>query len=245
MDPAAMMEAERRMAPHPQLPLGVGLDDAARFEAFHAGPNREALSQASAMAAGEGEATVYLYGPAASGRSHLLQAACADGCERGLRAGYLPLMDPTCSDPRVLEGWDALDLVCLDDLQAVVADADWERALFILIEGLRASGGRLLAAADAPPRNLGLALPDLATRLGWGPVLRLQAMDDQDRVDAVLLRGRRRGMDLPEDAARYLVTRYPRSMADLYAALERLDDASLAAKRRITVPFIREVLGKR
>ncbi|MGC8519703.1 MAG: HdaA/DnaA family protein, partial [Steroidobacteraceae bacterium] len=38
--------------------------------------------------------------------------------------------------------------------------------------------------------------------------------------------------------------RFPRDMAQLYALLDTLDEAALAAQRRLTVPFIREVLAR-
>jgi len=58
------------------------------------------------------------------------------------------------------------------------------------------------------------------------------------------LRARHRGLELPEETAQYLLRRLPRDMATLYDWLDLLDVAALAAKRRLTVPFVREVLAR-
>lgn len=229
------------MSPHPQLPLGVGLPDGARLESFHPGPNALVLEAVRGLPAAPGPAAIFVHGPRGSGRSHLLQGACAAAAPSSA-AGYIGLADHHAV-PRMLEGWEGLDLVCLDDLDAVAGDRAWEAALFSLVNRLREAGGRLLVAADGPPGALPLALPDLRSRLTWGPVFGLERMDDEDRIRALMLRASRRGLELPADSARYLITRHARGMDQLQDLLERLDRASLAAQRKLTVPFLRELLG--
>ena len=113
--------------------------------------------------------------------------------------------------------------------------------MFALCERLRAAGGMLLAAGARPPRELGLKLPDLATRLGWGPVYALTPLGDDERLEAVRLRARNRGLEMPEEVARYILARYPRDLDSLFALLDKLDVASLAEQRRLTIPFLRSL----
>ena len=228
-----------------QLTLGIRLRDSARFDSFLPGPNAEPLAALRALAEGQGESPLYCWGPAGSGRSHLLQAACQHAGARGRGAAYLPLAEHAALDPAMLEGLEAMPLVCLDDVQAVAGEAHWEEGLFHLFNRIRERGGALAVAADRAPAALPLALPDLRSRLEWGLVYALAPLDDAQRLAALQLRARRRGFELPDDTGRYLMRRVPRDMPALFELLDRLDEASLAAQRRLTVPFVKGVLGEK
>jgi DnaA family protein len=227
-----------------QLPLGVQLDVSRRFETFHAGPNREAVAALASLAAEGGGAPLWLYGPHGSGRSHLLQAACARAGEYGLTAAYLPLAPALDGDPGMLAGFERLGLVALDDVDAVAGSADWERALFNLWNELAAERGRLVLAALTPPASVAFALPDLASRLAASQVHRLQPLAEADQAEALLRRGRHRGLELPPETLGYLRRRAPRDFAALCRLLDELDTESLAAQRRLTVPFVRDWLAR-
>jgi DnaA-homolog protein len=230
-----------------QLPLNVRLKDSSSFENFYVGRNREAVSSvqavASALARGAAapEQVVFIWGPAGCGRTHLLHAACRVAHAAGKAASYFSLAEAAALPPELLEGAECANLVCLDDAEAVAGRDDWERALFALFERLRAEGGALLVAATGAPAQLGLQLPDLVTRFGWGPVFRLEALDDVEKLATVQLRARNRGLDLTGDVARYILARYPRDMDSLFGLLDRLDRQSLASQRRITIPFLRSI----
>ncbi|MCL5041603.1 MAG: DnaA regulatory inactivator Hda [Gammaproteobacteria bacterium] len=229
-----------------QLPLSIKLRDDATLANFYPGPNLasvRAVAQLADPTQPADEPVILLWGGAASGRSHLLQAACHQRAEKGGLAMYFPLADLQQHGPELLEGTDSLDLLCLDQLDAVVGDSAWEEALFHLYNRVREQGGRLLLAADAPPRQLGMQLPDLVSRLSWGLVYQLQPLSEEDKQAALVLRAERRGLQLSDDAVRYLFSRSGRSMSDLFALLDQLDQASLQAQRRLTVPFIKQVLG--
>ncbi|HKK13997.1 MAG TPA: DnaA regulatory inactivator Hda [Gammaproteobacteria bacterium] len=232
------------VAASPQLPLGLTLNDSARFDNFHAGPNAELVEALRQCAGGDCGAVLYLWGRRGSGKTHLLQAVCREADRRGRRAAYLPLGEAGNWPVGMLEGLDALDLVCLDDAGSVAGLPDWQEGLFHLFNRLQARGGTLVAAGDKRPAELGL-LADLASRLGWGPVYPLKALDDAQRLQALQLRARGRGLELPAETGRYLLRRHPRDLPALCALLDRLDAASLAAQRRLTIPFVREVLARR
>lgn len=221
-----------------QLPLGVRLSDRARLSSFVPGANAEALAALDALIASGGAGTLWLWGPAGSGRSHLLQAACAVVNS----AGYFPLEELAALGPDCLAGASALGLVAIDDVERIAGHADWERGLLFLYREIEAAGGRLLIAATSAPRHAGFALPDLASRLAAATVHALQPLDDAGQREALRLRAAVRGLELPEDTASYLQRRHPRDMPTLLALLERLDVEALSAQRRLTIPFIRQAL---
>ncbi len=226
-----------------QLPLGLSLNDSATFENFVAGPNVAAFSAVHACAGGEEPGLLYLWGGPGTGRTHLLQAACHAAAARGEAVAYLPLAEAEAFSVEVCDGMEAMALVCVDDLDCVAGWAPWEQALFHLFNRVRDGGGHLLFAAAAPPRTLGVQLPDLVSRLGSGPVFHMEELDDTGKCRALSLRARERGLELPEDAARFLLRHFPRDLPALIGLLDRLDRASLAAQRRLTVPFIKQTLG--
>lgn len=146
--------------------------------------------------------------------------------------------------PELLSGCGELACVCIDDIEAVAGRPDWERAVFRLHQQLDERQGRLVAAAHVAPAATGIELADLRSRLGGGLVLSLQLLDEAEQIEALQLRAQIRGFDLPLDTAQFLLRRLPRDMASLCAFLDELDDASLAAQRRLTVPFVREIMEK-
>jgi DnaA family protein len=221
-----------------QLPLRIGLRDHATLANFLPGPNAPAIAALESA----DEPFVYLWGAAGTGKSHLLQGLCHQFAAAGGAPVYLPLGEEQLA-PEVCDGLETMPLICLDDIQAIAGDSEWETALFHLYNRIRDAGSRLLVAATAPPGGLGIMLPDLRSRLGWGPVFHLQPLSDDEKVEALILRARARGIDLSADVARYLMRRYRRDTHGLFDLLDRLDRASLAAQRRLTIPFVRELLG--
>jgi DnaA family protein len=225
-----------------QLALGIRLRDDATFETYRQGPNALAVALLEGLVDGGGEPQAYLWGARGSGRTHLLQAACQRSGHHGGRATYLPLAGLRELDPAMLEGLEALDLVAIDDVDAIAGLKAWEHGLFDLINRLRSSRTRLVMAAAAAPAGAGFALPDLSSRLGWGPVFQLRPLSETDRRMVVRDAAARRGLDLSGEALEFLMTRSRRDLASLLALLDRLDEASLVAQRRLTIPFIRDVL---
>jgi DnaA family protein len=225
-----------------QLSLEVQLRDDATLQNFMALPAVQPLVSAlSQQLEPAGESMIFLYGPAGCGKSHLLQASCHLA---GNRALYLPLADLDHYAPEdVLQGVEALDLVCLDDLHCVVGDQRWELALFNLYNRALQDNCKLLVAADAAPRALAVELADLRSRLSWGIVYQLAQADDEAKAEILRYRASRRGLLLSAEVARYIVNRAPRAMQPLLDLLDVLDKASLAQQRALSIPFVKQVLG--
>jgi len=224
-----------------QLPLGVRLPDRAVFASFLPARNGQAVEHLRRVADAQVTGTTWLCGPDGAGKTHLLQAVSAQASTT-MRTGYIPLRELGRLGVGVLEGLRQLECLCLDDVDEVAGQLEWERALFAVLQGLEDSGGRLVAAAEAPPALMKWALPDLGSRFSASAVFQLRVLDEAEQQAALQLRARLRGVELPEETSRWLQRRYPRDMRKLYELLDTLDEAALVAQRRLTVPFIREVL---
>lgn len=230
-----------------QLSLGVSLSDDATFENFyapHGGRNALVLAGLREQLSGTDQPFIYLWGSSGCGSSHLLQAACHQAQAQHLAFQYLPLKDLASVPPRELfTGLEDLDYIAIDDIHAVAGKPEWELALFNLYNGLRDAGKRLVVAADVSPRDLSLQLEDLRSRLQWGLTLQLHALTDPEKQLALQTRARARGLELSDEVAHFILQRLPRTMHELFQQLQRLDQASLAEQRKLTIPFVKKVLA--
>ena len=223
-----------------QIPLALRFAPDQLLSAFLGQPD---VSGAVASVARGGSADwLYLAGPAGSGKTHLLLAACAEARARGRDAGYLPLASVAGRVAAMLEGLPTQALTCLDGLEAIAGHAADEVALFHFHNAVRQAGGQLLYAANAMPAALGITLPDLVSRLGQCTRLVLSPPDEDTRRAILRERASRRGLELDDAVLDYLFRRVGRDLASLTGLLEALDRASLASQRRITVPLVRAVL---
>jgi len=225
-----------------QLPLSMRLADDATFANYLPATNQAALAYTQQLASGTLD-LLYLWGKSGSGCSHLLQAACLHAQQRGEQALYLSLGDLSAHSAEVLDGLEQCDLLALDDLQAIALRTDWQEALFHLFNRLRDAGGRLLLAASAPPRELTLALADLRSRLSLALIYQLQPLSDAEKLAVLKQRATLRGLQLSGEVGCFILSHGERSMGALLELLDTLDRASLQAQRKLTIPFIKQVLN--
>lgn len=222
-----------------QLTLGLGLRDDATFANFVPGDNLYLLNYLQEFVQHQGELFIYLWGAMGSGRTHLLQACChAAPANQSI---YLDLADPQL-EPAVLTSLENFSLVCLDNIEAVVGQREWELDLFNLYNALREREFRLLIAALAPPTRLSCQLPDLCSRLSWGLVLNLRSLTHEQKLQVLQMRAKRRGLVLSTAVGNFLLHHYSREINHLISILEILDKEAMAAKHRLTIPFVKQVL---
>lgn len=229
----------------PQLALGVALRPRAGFDYLEPGPNAEPLAALRELALGRRGGPIYLSGAAGLGKTAAVYAALQEAQGAGRRAGYLPLRELAAATTvnQRLEGLERLDLLCVDDVEAAAGQPVLQTALFELYNRLRDTGGRWAATGSGLPAELGLALPDLVSRLRWGLVYELRPLSDEQCIGALQRQARARGLGLSAEVAHYLLRREQRDLPHLMALLDRLDGAALAAQRRLTIPFVRDCLG--
>lgn len=228
-----------------QLPLVLDRPDRHRLELFQVGAEgREAWERVQALVRGDVR-FAFVWGGSGAGKTHLLEGAARAGggiyweltaLRREAAAAGVP-------PEALLAAGSGVGLVALDGLEAVAGDAEWEAAVFHLYNRLDEEGGRLLAAATVNPNSLGLVREELRSRLHWGGSFPLGRLSDDERLAALQGHAEARGLSLKDEVGTYLLRYYSRNMHQLMAALERLDAAALAERRRLTVPFVKAQLG--
>ncbi|SET52729.1 DnaA inactivator Hda [Thorsellia anophelis] len=187
---------------------------------------------------------IYLWGGKNTGKTHLLHSACSHNDQLSLPVALLPLTQRRYISPEMVEGLEELSLVCIDDIDEIACDDKWELAIFDLFNRIKEKDrATLIITGNQPPKELGIKLPDLISRLSWGEIYQLSPLKDEDKLQALQLRALQRGFELPEEVALFLVKRVDRDLRTLFEVLNRLDRASLEEKRLISVPFVKKVLS--
>jgi DnaA family protein len=212
------------------------------FDLYLTTANQETVASLQRTAAGTDARNHYLWGSSGSGKSHLLQAACTRVSARGRTAAYLPLRQHRQLAPAMLSGLAQYDLVCVDDLDSIQGEPEWEQSIFILFNEMREQIKPVLFSAALSPHGIGIVMPDLKSRLAWDLVFHLAPIDDASLLTALQRRARARMFDLPDEVVEYLVKRVPRDTHSLFKLLDRLDAASLQSQKRLTIPFVKSVL---
>lgn len=226
-----------------QLPLGIAFREDAVFEDYLPANNAIAVGTLRQALVRLNEHLIFLWGGGGVGISHLLQASVHDLQNQTLNAVYLPLQECIQYGPEALEGLDAMDAVALDDIDSLIGMPDWQEAVFHFYNRMRDSGKMLLIGGRCSPLHLELELADLKSRLSSGLTLNLVHMDDEQRVDWVIWKGRKRGLTISAEVAEFLINRHNQNMRELVTTFDQIDAASLAEKRKVTIPFLKQVLG--
>lgn len=237
----------------PQLPFDFSVSENFTFSNFLVSEKNEELVELVKNMEAYEEAVAFIWGDAGVGKSHLLQALCHENDESGgkgdeaageyLQYLFLPLQKIKLFGPEVFNSLHHMDVICLDDLDCIIGEKDWEEGLFEFFNRSREAGVKLLVAAKKPPRALSFSLPDLASRMSWGVVYQLFELNDEEKIAALDRRAREKHMSMSQDVLQYIYLRHSRDLQSLLAVLDKLDQLSLAEKRRLTIPFVRKVMG--
>ena len=222
-----------------QYPFDFTIQTELLFGNFFSSPANEAVLHFLRNFPQSPERLCYLWGSKGSGKTHLLQALCQDT----EKAVYIPLQQMLAYGPHTLDGLETLDMIVLDDLQVVVGQKVWEEKLFELFNAVQASGGRLCFAATDVLALLPLQLADLRSRLQL--CVSYEVVENADAAKALImrLRAEQRGIELKDEVMQYIMLRNSRNLHDLMAVLDKLDTLSLAEQRRVTIPFVKEIMN--
>jgi len=186
---------------------------------------------------------LFLWGDHGAGKTHLALAIAEQAQANNRKMLYLPLADLVkTASPAVLQDVEELDLLCLDEFEAVAGIAEWEEALFHCFNRIQQSGCQLLVAARDNPAALKLSLADLRSRMATGLIYQLDTLNDNAKQKVMMVQSQARGLEMTNDVAQYLLRHHSRDLNTLIMMLQTLDKASMAAQRRLTIPFVRQVL---
>ncbi len=227
-----------------QFPLSFEFRANQTFNDFFPGSNQEIIEHLKKCISGNGEQQIFLWGKSGLGKSHLLQACCHQAHHQNLSSFYFALSASELPDPALLIGLDKFDIVCFDNIEHIAGDPVWEQAFFNFFNQHRSLGHKLIVSAACAPGKLEIRLTDLKTRLNWGLSLKIKPLADSDRIAALTFKANQMGFEISAQAGRFLLTHYDRDLASLWALLEKLDQASLAAKRKLTIPFLKKILDE-
>ncbi len=229
-----------------QMPLKIGLRDEASFATFVT--EQESLAVAlnslqNALTQNSGSA-FYLYGKEGGGKTHLLQAACRFITEKGRTSVYLPMADKSLPlIPDVLVGLEQTPLVCLDDIELLIGDEKWEKALANLLTKSSVQGHVVILSGGQSINQWQIATQELAKALMNVLPIAVQPLEDKAEIIAALQRhSSKLGFDLPVEVGNFLVKNFSADLQELLAVLQLLEQASLVEKRRLTLPFVKQVL---
>ena len=221
--------------------LDLYRDHALRLADFLGDANDELLTQLRQLKQQTDFQLLFLWGAPAVGKSHLLQGLCADFHDAGKSSVYVPLDLPEVA-PDLLSGLEHLDLVCLDNVDSRLGQLSWEDAIFHLFNRLRERRASLVMSAQSAPRQTAVTLADLKSRLSWGLAYQVNPLPLQLRSEFLNRQARLRGIELSDAVLNYISSHCARDMASLLSLLDQLDRHSLQQQRRITVPFVKQIL---
>ncbi len=232
-----------------QLTLSVQLPDDETFSSYLSGSNRSVVSQLKLFIDQSQDIkpnqpnSFYLFGLTGVGKSHLLHACSAYAAQLGKTSVCLSCAELPLLSVEVLDGLEQIDVICLDDIQLIANNKYWQQAIFDLYNRVLEQNNCLLVSGDQSVAQLGLSLPDLVSRLSWGLTEQIKPLDDGEKVNALQYRATKRGLTLSIEAVNFLLNRLSREMGNLIAALDILDKVSIREQRKITIPFIKNVLN--
>ncbi|TRY30187.1 DnaA regulatory inactivator Hda [Aliiglaciecola sp. M165] len=231
-----------------QIVLDVNLPDEQTFLNFEAGENElvvEHLKQAiKTQSGGTQPFLTYLSGPTGAGKSHLLVATCHLAKSLNLEHFYINLDEDLSYPSLILDGLERLQVVCIDNIQWIQQSAQWQRAMFDLINRVKESNYcKLFLSSNAGPKALNLALADLSSRLTWGISFHLNTLDESAAVSALLKKAKYKGIAVPAESLKFLVQHCRRDMHTLTKTLDKIEHQSLQEKRKISIPLIKQVLS--
>ena len=226
-----------------QIPLQFGNFQQNDLASFLPGENQNLLNLLGVIANNESTHCLFLWGSSGTGKTHLLQAACKQANELNLHVAYIPLKQHKDISPEMLHGLGELDLVCIDDLECVSGQIEWQQGLTWLYNELRDNHNSLIISANISPINIALEIEDLKSRLSWDQVYQIKSPTDDLKIEILKQMAEARSFELSDDVIEYLLRRVNRNLGSLIKILDEIDHVSLAAKRKITIPFVKELIS--
>ena len=222
-----------------QLLLPVSVSEHMVFESFYPGPNLEIYQALQANV----QKSLWISGVQSSGKTHLLQATFQRCIRLSKSSLYIPMREFDQFSPEILDDLEQLHLICIDDIEFILGNQAWERKLLDLYERIQTTDTHLVVASHASPKGINFFLPDLASRFSMSLIHQLEMLSDTEILSAIQMHAEVRGFNLPKESVNYLLKRVERNVGSLIDIIEILDYESLSKQRKLTIPFIKNILN--
>ena len=225
-----------------QLALQFEFQANQSFSTFYSGDNEEIINHLQQICISD-EQQLFIWGDVGTGKTHLLQASSQEANKSGKTSFYFSLSLNTLPDPSMLDGLENYDLVCFDNIDQIAGDTHWEQAFFNFYNLHRDANNSLILSAPCPPKFIAIQLPDLKTRMNWGLTLKLKPLADEQQLNALIYKANDLGFEIPVNVGRFLITRYARDLPSIWKLLDKIEQATLVAKRKLTIPFLKQIMA--
>ncbi len=227
----------------PQIPFQFGDFQKNDLASFLPGENQELLKLINLITTKEAAHRLYLWGETGNGKTHLLQAACKQAADNDLHVAYIPLKELTELSAEMLHDLGELDLVCVDDLDCVAGHIEWQQGLTWLYNELRDNNHSMIMSGNKSATTIEVDIEDLKSRLAWDQVNQIKSPDDELKKEILRQKANARSFELSDEVIEYLLRRVDRNLGSLITILDKIDHASLVEKRKITIPFVKELIN--
>ncbi len=225
-----------------QLPLQFEFQSNQNFNTFYPGSNEEVINHLRHIFTSN-EQQIFLWGADGTGKTHLLQAVSQESNQQNKSSFYFSFESQQLPEPEMLNGLESFDIVCFDNIDCIAENTEWEHAFFNYFNIHRDANKKLILSAHCPPKFLPIQLPDLKTRMSWGLTLKLTALSDDQQLNALIYKANDLGFEIPVNVGRFLMTHYASDMPSIWILLDKINHATLAAKRKLTIPFLKQIMS--
>ena len=226
----------------PQIPFEFGNFQKIDFTSFIEGENQDLLDFLNTMTKKKKNDCLYIWGSQGTGKTHLLQAACKQADDMNSQVTYIPLKQYEEFDSEIFNGLGKLDLICVDDLEFISGNLEWQQRLTLLYNEIRDNNNSIIISSTSSPKNIKIELDDLKSRLVWGQVYKINPPNDELKIEILKRKASERSFELSESVAEFLIHRTERDLNSLIKILDVIDHSSLAAKRKVTIPFVKKLI---
>lgn len=223
-----------------QIPLPLSFDKRFSLQNYISNNSDYIEQQLTALFDETGESLIGIWGGVDSGKTHLLNA-----CAHYARHCSIPFHLFDAGQLGVVKPENFYDFPCgsavgIDNIDLLAGNRAWEEQFYQLVNRVKSGELRFVFSMTRQPRDTGFRLPDLKSRLTWGLLMSLQQPDDEQVQQILKQRARLLGLELSEDVLNYLLSHFSRKLSEQMQILYQLDRAALTAKRKITIPLIRQ-----
>ena len=228
-----------------QLIFPFQINQKASFDSFFCSPdNQNLMTRLADIAISQDANEIIIHGEKGSGKSFLMQAICNELSSSEKQFAFIPMKKAFNMGVEIFQNLGSLDTVCIDDLQLILANQQWETALFNLINECQQSNCSLiLSLGGTQPVEESIVLPDLLSRIKRMEFIALHAVQDELFNEAIVFVTRQLEIKIDNAELEFLLKHQTRIFSLLVENIITLDKQAASLKRKITIPLIKETLN--